>query len=114
MREKPNGRKSLSRAKSTIGADKTGTDAAVATVLENTLGGTVVWSYIDTGEYLGTLAAAFVDEKTTIFIATGLSTLMSVAAYRDSENAVGVVTAFSGSVVDELLSQTAIEIRVYP
>lgn len=42
------------------------TDAPVATVLENTLGGTVVWTRSSAGLYLGTLADAFVENKTVV------------------------------------------------
>lgn len=38
---------------------QTGTDDPVATVLENTLGGDVVWTYNAEGTYIGTLADAF-------------------------------------------------------
>ncbi len=38
---------------------QTGTNAPVATVIENTLGGTLVWTYSAPGVYIGTLAAAF-------------------------------------------------------
>lgn len=38
---------------------QTGTDAPVATVLKNTLGGTIVWTYSNFGRYIGTLAGAF-------------------------------------------------------
>ena len=38
---------------------QTNTDAPVATVLENTLGGDVVWTYNAEGTYIGTLADAF-------------------------------------------------------
>jgi len=48
---------------------QSGTDAPVATVLKNTLGGTVVWTY-DSGDYLGTLVGAFTENKTVIFIGT--------------------------------------------
>ena len=41
---------------------QTGTDAPVATVLENTLGGTLVWSRRNVGQYAVTLVGAFVDE----------------------------------------------------
>jgi len=45
---------------------QTGTDAPVATVLKNTLGGAVVWTYDDVGQYNGTLANAFTLNKTVI------------------------------------------------
>lgn len=38
---------------------QTGTDAPVATVLENTLGGTLVWTRVGVGAYRGTLTGAF-------------------------------------------------------
>jgi len=38
---------------------QTGTNAPVATVTENTLGGDVVWTYNAEGTYIGTLADAF-------------------------------------------------------
>lgn len=41
-----------------------GTDAPVATVLENTLGGSVVWSRVNVGFYEGTLTGAFTSGKT--------------------------------------------------
>ena len=45
---------------------QTGTDAPVATVLENTLGGDVVWTRGLTGIYFGTLAGAFPSGKTYV------------------------------------------------
>jgi hypothetical protein len=43
---------------------QTGTSAPVATVLANTLGGTVVWTRDSAGNYTGTLAGAFTEDKT--------------------------------------------------
>ena len=45
---------------------QTGTDAPVATVIENTLGGDVVWTRGLTGIYFGTLAGAFPSGKTYV------------------------------------------------
>lgn len=45
---------------------QTGTNAPIATVLENTLGGTVVWTRIQAGTYLATLSGAFTLGKTFI------------------------------------------------
>lgn len=47
---------------------QTGTDTPVATVLENSLGGTVVWSYLDVGFYNALLTGAFVANKTALSI----------------------------------------------
>lgn len=49
---------------------QSGTDAPVATVLENTLGGTVVWTRNDVGEYVGTLATAFAGGATKVWCNT--------------------------------------------
>ena len=45
---------------------QTGTDAPVATVLQNTLGGTLVWTYSDIGSYIGTLLGAFTENKSIL------------------------------------------------
>ena len=45
---------------------QTGTSAPVAIVLENTLGGEVVWSYDNIGSYIGTLSGAFPENKCSI------------------------------------------------
>ncbi len=42
---------------------QSGGHAPTATVLENTLGGTVVWTYSNEGIYVGTLAGAFPEGK---------------------------------------------------
>lgn len=55
-----------------------GTNAPVATVLENTLGGEVVWSRTDVGSYVGFLEGAF-DNKTWC-------SATKAATYEDSTN----------------------------
>ncbi len=47
---------------------QTGTNAPTATVLDNTLGGTLVWSYDGVGTYIGTLTGAFTLDKTSVLI----------------------------------------------
>ncbi len=47
---------------------QTGTNAPTATVLDNTLGGTLVWSYDGVGTYIGTLTGAFTLDKTSVMI----------------------------------------------
>jgi hypothetical protein len=47
---------------------QTGTNAPVATVLQNTLGDDIIWSYSGTGSYLGTLAGAFTSQKTFFYV----------------------------------------------
>jgi hypothetical protein len=45
---------------------QSGNSAPVATVLQNTLGGTVVWTRYSEGLYLGTLTGAFTPNKTLV------------------------------------------------
>jgi len=42
---------------------QSGTDAPVATVLENTLGGTIMWTRNSVGNYIGTLSGVFIENK---------------------------------------------------
>lgn len=95
---------------------QTGTDAPVATVLENTLGGTVVWSYSGVGDYVGTLAAAFPSSKTAVFMQgfyAGSGFAEQFCAKRASDNTIQLDSATSGALDNNILDNTAIEIRVY-
>ena len=84
----------------------------VATVLENTLGGTIVWSYNTAGFYAGTLTGAFTANKTACII-SGIYQ-GSAQAIRKDDNTVQVFTNNNiGIGVDDELSQTTLEIRVY-
>lgn len=94
---------------------QSGTDAPVATVLENTLGGTVVWTREDDGQYRGTLSGAFPFETTVIFMMNTSGSLASqLTAFPADGDSVLVYSGSSGSLSDEQLSSTSIEIRVYP
>ena len=98
--------------------NQTGTSAPVATVLENTLGGTVVWSRNSAGDYTCTLSGAFTLGKTTInpdqlglYVANlsipiygSLTDVNSCALYTPSGN------DFDGDGIANLF----FEIRVYP
>lgn len=91
------------------------TDAPVATVLENTLGGTVVWTREDEGQYRGTLSGAFPFETTVIFVMNTSGSLASqLTAFSADGDSVLVYSGSSGSFSDGQLSYTSIEIRVYP
>ena len=101
---------------------QTGTNAPVATVLENTLGGTVVWAYSSTGVYTATLAGAFTANKTFMIcgsanepggsVATGST--FTVQLFRQDANTIMVRVAVDGNETDERLVETAIEIQVFP
>jgi hypothetical protein len=93
-------------------------DAPVATVLENTLSGTPVWTTADTGVFLCTLAGEFVLGKTVCFVGQWHPTRM-IVAHSDTEDSspdfiiveqrdVSDWTAISGMLY------TPIEILVYP
>lgn len=86
-------------------------------VLENTLGGTVVWSYLGVGEYLATLTGAFTENKTVIF--TSFSTLAFVTpswiyTQRVSDDSIYFVTIDNATNnANNILKSVCVEIRVY-
>jgi hypothetical protein len=91
---------------------QTGTDAPVATVLENTLGGEVVWTYAAPGDYRGTLVGVFTANK-TIFPAP----LLYPGASVNSNSAVQRIDADSIAVAtdgNDNLSATLLQACVYP
>ena len=95
-----------------------GNAAPTATVLENTLGGTVVWSRTGTGVYTATLNGAFPLGKTTVmpFFGTingGVNLSQTISGVRIDNNSVGIRTSAGGTLTDVLLLDATIEIRVY-
>jgi len=105
---------------------QSGTDAPTATVLENTLGGTVVWTRDDTGLYTGTLAGAFPATKTgvppigTNQNVTEQTTFVLTLFERTDDDRVRIgtytVDPSSGTQTegDALLTNAYVEILVYP
>ncbi len=97
---------------------QTSTAAPVATVLENSLGGMVVWTRTDTGDYLGTLVGAFTASKTFVhgyhFVQTssGLTGLSSIV--RTGTNTIQVLSTDEGNQSDGMLQSSPVEILVYP
>lgn len=102
---------------------QTGTDAPTATVLENTLGGTVVWTYNSAGSYKATLTGAFTADKTFLFFG-GSPTILSHFSVLNSihagANEINITTqdvnlsAPSAAFTDGILANTEIAILVYP
>lgn len=104
---------------------QTGTDAPVATVRENTLGGEVVWTRSLAGSYVGTLAGAFPTAQTVVS-PTGYSYVTSAALPADDNILVGIdfsppdtllvktVSGVDSSGVDGYLSNWPIEVLVFP
>jgi hypothetical protein len=93
---------------------QTGTSAPVATVLENTLSGTLVWSRDAAGDYYATLANEFSSTKTAFFTGGGNESLTVVGGYNSVNNIHVTSRNTAGSLADNLLNYTSVEIRVYP
>jgi hypothetical protein len=104
---------------------QSGTDAPVATVLENTLG-KVVWGYDSVGAYTATLDDAFVDNKTVLLISSGIN---NVSALNDSLDIINVgrndidsiyvstgIADATGArdVANDVLYQHTLFVEVYP
>ena len=96
---------------------QTGTDAPVATVLENTLGGTVVWSYNDVGDYIATLSGAFISGKTFLIVtnANVASDGNTLGLYWLTSDLLSLTTANELDALTNniMVNETSIEIRVY-
>lgn len=103
--------------------NQSGQNAPVATVLENSLGGEIVWTRSSVGQYIGTLAGAFPIGKTTAFRGDGqggeAGTQTSLELSPNNSNTVIVITKdISGETgksqfADDLLVRTSIKIRVH-
>lgn len=102
---------------------QTGTDAPVATVLENTLGGTPVWSYSAVGDYTLTATGLLTSAKTTLtlnganqFDGVGLTSTSFIYGLPNTIQFVSLDSA--GAAVEwgnhPITGVLSIEIRVYP
>ena len=101
---------------------QTGTNDPVATVLQNTLGGTLVWARTGVGVYTATLAGAFTENKTflpNVFILSdsGIPT-GSIVVSRFSPNIIKLESFNNAGDPEEigiyLLNPFNIQIIVYP
>ena len=94
---------------------QSGTDAPVATVLENTLGGDIVWSRGGEGYYIATSSGLFTIDKTVVFIEP--SSNLAITGYfqvnNKTINTVEIATVVTIGTADNGLYKTSIEIRVY-
>lgn len=101
---------------------QSGTDAPEAVVLENTLGGTVVWTRSIAGTYIGTLTGAFPTAKTFLkqsafsYISGPADDDVLFAVQPNTVNSVSVLTmtGATSAGVDAYLTNTPVEIIVYP
>lgn len=95
---------------------QTGASAPVATVLENTLGVTLVWSYSSTGNYLTNYVLGTNVNKIYYNITNkpGVANEFRIAQAQDGANfGVAVYTFTSGVAADGIMTSVPIEIRVY-
>lgn len=91
---------------------QTDTNAPVATVLKNTLDGTVVWSYVEQGVFSGTLPGAFTENKTVLF--SGGSGGEFGLFWIDANTIAAISNTSAGSPENNQLNKSTVEIRVYP
>ena len=91
-----------------------GIDSPSPTVLENTLGGEVIFTRTASGNYLATLNGAFTINKTTSSIARSVTYSLSPLTRPNTINDV-LLQTFSGttSIGDNELINSFFEIRVY-
>jgi hypothetical protein len=88
---------------------QTGMSAPVATVLENTLGGRVLWSRNTHGNYTGTLVGALALNKTIGFVQSNDPSRPLSFNANNSANSFEIST----NGADDILINATIEIRVY-
>ena len=95
---------------------QSGTDAPIATVLENTIGD-IVWSRADAGIYTGTLNGAFTLDKTHTKAGTVENGedngIYPIYTSIPTANFCVVRTSEGKNSVDNRLNKSSIEIRVY-
>lgn len=94
---------------------QTGTDAPVATVLENTLGEVPTFSYLGSGAYQVTSPGGiFVQAKTVLYPITSIDVDFSHSFIWNSTTQLYINTAMLGVKSNDLLNYTLILIEVYP
>ena len=87
-----------------------GTAVPVATVLQNTTGGTIAWTRTGAGTYTGTITSSlFTLNKTMVFINNG-STLSNLNISWASPT---TSTITIGASADSVLTTASLEIRIY-
>lgn len=89
-----------------------GTSNPVATVLQNTLNGTVVWTRSEEGVYLGTLSGAFNPVKTLFQASNSTRKLTETANYSSNFVEITNRSIANGFPVDGI-TKMSVEIKVY-
>jgi len=97
---------------------QTGTAAPVATVLENNLGATIVWTRDAGGEYAATASSAvFTENKTALLVGNGNATWDVLSTFCANWQTTTLIqyTSIGASTMgeDSIYVNTLVEIRVY-
>jgi|TARA_R110002110_G_C13107884_1_gene686528 hypothetical protein len=99
---------------------QTGTAAPVATVLQNTTGGTIVWTWASTGRFLATIAnATYTANKTAILLTSGSASATDGRFLKVEDSGTTTVQAFynfdtsANTAQDGIIAGSMIEIRIY-
>ena len=97
-----------------------GTAAPVATVLQNTTGGTIVWTRNSTGRYLATISGAtYTTDKTAILLTSGSASATDGRFLKVESGGNTTVQAFynfdtsANTSQDGIVTGAMIEIRIY-
>ena len=97
-----------------------GTAAPVATVLQNTTGGTIAWTRNSTGRYIATISGkTYTANKTAIFLTSGSTGATDGAFLKVEDSGNTTIQAFynydtaTNTAIDGVTTGSAIEIRIY-
>jgi hypothetical protein len=94
---------------------QTGESAPTMNILENTLSGIPVFSYIGVGEYQLILNGEFLNNKTIVLtkLLVGLGFSNSYLAERINDNVIGLKSYNVSTLSNNILNKSYLEIRVY-
>lgn len=91
-----------------------GTSDPTVIEIQNTIGGTPVWSRTGIGEYMVTITGKFTENKTITTITNVTINNDKIAIIRNDENSILIYTFnSSGAAADNVLGNTSFEIKVY-
>lgn len=93
-----------------------GAAAPVATVLQNTTGGTIAWTRNSTGRYVATISGkTYVANKTAVIITSGGNSDKFLKPVVSSTSTIDIYNIDTGdsAVSDGVLETTTVEIRIY-
>lgn len=90
------------------------TNAPTPTVIINTTGHTITWSYSGVGIYIGTFSGTINQNKLWFSATPSAKSPVHISVTYESENTISVnVYNTAGSATNNLLSKTPIEIKIF-